>query len=100
MKRLLLSLPLITAALFAPSPVSTCTCTCKTYGDGSPMAMKGHSAAVFVAEVLDVAVPEAFEVKKGYVGIAVKFRVERYWKVVKTQEITVHKSSMCCSIPH
>jgi hypothetical protein len=90
---------LIVAALLTPTLVSACTCVCKTYGDGSPMAMKHHSAAVFVGEVLDVAAPTS-ESMKGYFGFAVKFRVERYWKGVKTQEITVYMSLSCCGSPH
>jgi hypothetical protein len=86
---------LIAVALFGPSLVSACTCICKTYGDGSPLAMKHHSAGVFVGEVLNIEGQE-----EGYFGIVVKFRVERYWKGVKTQEINVRMSYTCCSTLH
>ena len=57
--------------------------------------MKHHSAAVFVGEGLNI---EGFE--DGYFGIVVKFRVERYWKGVKTQEINIRMNYECCNSPH
>jgi hypothetical protein len=61
--------------------------------------MKRHSTAVFVGQVADFAAPTS-EAMKHYFGFAVKFRVERYWKGVKAQEIIVYMSSSCCSTLH
>lgn len=97
MKSAFLPLTLLAAALLAPSFANACSCTCKSYGDGSPLAMKRHSAAVFVGEVIDVRGPTDAESRKGYFGVGVTFRVERYWKGVKTQEITVHTRLLCCN---
>ncbi len=59
--------------------------------------MARHSAAVFVGEVINVGGPTDAESRQGYFGVGVTFRVERYWKGVKTQEITVHTRLACCN---
>jgi hypothetical protein len=100
MKRLLLYSPLILAALLTPSLVSACTCICKKYGDGNPAAMKNHSSAVFVGEVVESGEPTKPKDQKNFIGVIVKFRVERYWKGVQQQEITVRMSWACCNHPN
>jgi hypothetical protein len=97
MKRLLFFLTLITAALLATAPVKACECICKQFGDGSPIAMRQHAAAVFVGEVLAVT---EFKDVKGMVGVEVNFRVERYWKGVKQPEMTIRMNWACCDKPH
>ena len=97
MKRMLPSLTLVVAALLTPSLVNACECICKKFGDGSPMAMKQHAAAVFVGEVLEV---KEFTGEKGSFGVLVNFRVERYWKGVKQQEMTIRMSWECCNRPN
>jgi|HubBroStandDraft_1064217.scaffolds.fasta_scaffold56371_2 hypothetical protein len=96
MKRLLIFLALLSFLMLSPSLASACECICKKYGDGTPIAMEQHSAAVFVGEV--VSVTEFKE--KDLVGVMVNFRVERYWKGVKKQEIVVRMSWACCDRPH
>jgi len=83
--------------LVAPALASACSCTCKKVGDGGPLAMERHSAAVFVGQAIEVTEPTEAERQKNYYGVGVKFRVERYWKGVKTQEIVVvHTRFWCC----
>ncbi len=76
-------------------PLLTNGCTCEIHGDGSPRSFMRHAKAVFVGEVLEVRettpaerkeVPSPFE----------RFRVERYWKGIKTIEITVHTDLHGC----
>lgn len=100
MRRMQFTLLLVISALFAPTPASACTCICKKYGDGSPTAMKERSAAVFVGEVLSVELPQGPQAEKGFIGVVVKFRVDRYWKGVKQPEIKVHMSWACCNMPN
>ena len=97
MKRLLLSLSLMTAALLATAPVKACECICKKFGDGSPIAMEKHASAVFVGEVLTVT---EFKDANGLAGVVVNFRIERYWKGVKQHEMTARMSWVCCDTLH
>jgi hypothetical protein len=88
----------VIAVLLVPASARACSCECKRIGDGSPRAMAKHSSVVFVGEVIEVTVPTETERKHEYYGIGVKFRVDRYWKGVKTQEIVVHTMYTCCHI--
>jgi hypothetical protein len=96
-KPLLMAVTLTVAMLFTPSLTRACSCSCEPYGDGGPQAMARYSAAVFVGVVIDVRGPTDAESRKGYFGVAVTFRVERYWKGVKKQQITVHTRLWCCN---
>ena len=98
MKQALWCAAMLGALLLVPAPAGACSCTCKKLGDGGPRAMAKHSAAVFVGEAIQVIDPTETERKHEYYGIGVKFRVERYWKGVKTREIVVHTRYTCCQI--
>jgi hypothetical protein len=55
--------------------------------------MRHHAKAVFVGEVLEVRESKQTDEVTPY---AVRFRVERYWKGVETNEITVHTDLHGC----
>jgi hypothetical protein len=93
MTRFIAALTLLAAALLAESPASACTC--EFYGSG-PLDAMHHAKSVFVGEVLEVREISAFESEDGASSFAVRLRVEKYWKGVKTIEITVHTDLHGC----
>jgi|HubBroStandDraft_4_1064222.scaffolds.fasta_scaffold42289_3 hypothetical protein len=58
--------------------------------------MKRHAKAVFVGEVLEIASTPKAELKMGASSYAIRLRVERYWKGVRTREVTVHTDMVGC----
>ncbi len=97
MKNILRLIAIITGTLVLPHGVRACSCTCKPFGDGGPRAMARHSAVIFVGEVTDVQGPTDAESHKGYYGVGVTFRVEQYWKGVRSHVIVVHTRLWCCN---
>src|SRR3972149_4946781 len=72
------------------------SCTCVAYADNSPRAWKGRSKAVFAGEVLEVRAATHAE-KENWAGFyVVRLRVERYWKGVKGQDISVASDLVGC----
>jgi hypothetical protein len=61
--------------------------------------MKRHAKVVFVGEVLEIAKTPKQELEAGATQYAVRFRVNRYWKSVKTSEVIVHTDMVGCG-PH
>jgi hypothetical protein len=58
--------------------------------------MARHSKVVFDGEVIAMTAPTEAEIKKGSFEVGVRFRVDRYWKGVKTGEIVIHTRLSCC----
>ncbi len=88
---------LLVAVLLATS--MTGACTVEVIGDGSPRSMIHHARAVFAGEVLEITNTPQSEREMGVTPYSVRLRVNRYWKGVKTREVTVHTDMVGCG-PH
>jgi hypothetical protein len=94
MKRVLFILATIVVALISAPYAGACTC--EVYGDGTAHSMLRHSKMVFVGKVLDVRPATQSEQEDGKSWYAVRFRIERFWKGVKTNETTVYTDLHGC----
>ncbi len=74
-------------------------CTVEIRGDGSPRSAMHHAKAVFIGQVLDISPTPQSKREMGVTPYSVRLRVERYWKGVKTLEVTVHTDMVGCG-PH
>ena len=97
MRRASLTLMLLAAYLLSPSLADACECVCTKHWNTSPLAMKRHSSAVFVGEILEVRELTEAEKTSDPIGYAIRMRVERYWKGVETKEVVVRSRLGCCS---
>jgi hypothetical protein len=74
----------------------TGACTIEFRGDGSPGYMKSHAKTVFIGEALEITEMPKADLEIGASHYAVRLRVERYWKGVKTREVVVHTDMVGC----
>ena len=75
---------------------STNACECVIHGDGSPRTESHHSKLVFVGEVTNIREATQYELHQGSLSHAVTFRVERYWKGIQTNQVTVYAELAGC----
>jgi hypothetical protein len=57
-----------------------------------------HAKAVFAGEVLEIADTPADQRSAGVSAFAVRLRVERHWKRVRTSEVVVHTGITDCDV--
>ena len=99
MKKAFISI-LLLFAIGTPTPVYACTCFCKTRGLEDPIEMKREANLIFVGEVLEVRQATDEERRHHADFNLMRVRVERYWKGVKTKEVTISGmgvTAMCCN---
>ena len=77
-------------------PTRTFSCECVILGDGSPNSMRHRAKAVFIGEVLEVRVATEAEREEYSNLYIVRMRVERYWKGIKSNEVTVETDLTGC----
>ncbi|SRR5713226_57696 len=94
MKLPTLSTMLVLAFFLAPARAYSCTC--EIFGDGSPGSTKHHAKAVFIGEVLEVRASTKSEREEYSNFYIVRMRVERYWKGIKSGEVTVETDLTGC----
>ena len=89
MKRLLRTTSLISFVMFAATIVYPCTCEIM-----KPSKKLKEARAVFIGEVVEIGHND----KSRWATVAVKFKVEKYWKGVKEPYITVVTApGICCT---
>lgn len=94
MKHCLRIATLLSAVLAAAAVAGACTIEIR--GDGTPRSMLHHAKSVFTGEVLEItSTPKEIEAS----SFAVRLRVNRFWKGVKTREVIVHTDMNSCG-PH
>ena len=71
-------------------------CTIEALGDDTPRSRLHYAKAVFVGEVVEIGSTPQAQQEQDASASAVRFRVERYWKGVKTKEMTVHSDLSGC----
>jgi hypothetical protein len=85
---------LLSIVLFAIATSGACTIEIR--GDGGPGYMKRHAKVVLVGEVLDITDTPKTDLEMGANRYSVRLRVDRFWKGVKTREVTVHTDMVGC----
>ena len=62
--------------------------------------MKRHASAIFVGQVLEVRVATDVEFKRYLDRHLIRFRVEQYWKGIKTEEVIISGLGQlsCCNV--
>jgi hypothetical protein len=71
-------------------------CTIEALGDGTPRSRLHYAKAVFVGEVVEIGSTPRAQQEQCASALAVRFRVEQYWKGVNTKQITVHSDLTGC----
>jgi len=78
------------------APAVTRSCECEIFGDGGPRSMKHHAKAVFIGEVLEVREATRAEREEYSNAYIVRMRVERYWKGIESDQVTVETDMTGC----
>jgi len=87
---------LLVIVIATPSIYVLSACTITVIGDGTPRSRLHHAKNVFVGEALEITDSTQDDVERGASPYAIRFRVEQYWKGVKTSELTVHSDLTGC----
>lgn len=89
MKNLIRAIFLLTFVLLFNSAVYPCDCTIT-----EPSEKLREAEAVFVGQVVEIGSND----KSGWATVSIKFKVERYWKGIKEQFVTVASApGICCT---
>ena len=77
-------------------PAPSLACTIEIHGDGSPRSEMRRSKAVFIGEVLEVRQATQEEQQEYSNSYIARVRVTRYWKGIKSAEVTVETDMFGC----
>ena len=89
MSKQLLSKAFLIFALSIPSTSLACECHCDQPGMNDPKEMERRAKAVFVGEVIAAREATREDERNHSAPYVFRLRVERYWKGVKTPEISI-----------
>lgn len=98
MRRLILLVILVLTTLLTATKAYSCSCA--IYGNGSPRATMRHAKAVFIGEVLEIAETTKEQRESGFGHALARMRVERFWKGIKSSEISVSTEIGVICGPH